>query len=87
MAGAERREIPRLGTPEISGRDAEERDLVWARPQRDEPPPPVWKNRLLVPEKWVDDAVNGALAEHQDDIVEAVKAELRQRMEEFKGEE
>lgn len=87
MAGAERREIPRLGAPDISGREAEERDLVWARPQPDEPPPPVWKNRLLVPEKWVDDAVNGALAEHQDDIVEAVKAELRQRMEEFKGEE
>lgn len=86
MTGIERREIPRLGTPDIPGEEAEKRGLVWADPQTDEPPPPVWKNRLLVPEKWVDDAVNGALAEHQDEIVETVKAELRQRMEEFRGE-
>lgn len=86
MKGIERREIPRLGTPDIPGGEAEKRGLVWASPQTDEPPPPVWKNRLLVPEKWVDDAVNGALAEHQDEIVETVKAELRQRMEEFRGE-
>lgn len=86
MNGPERREMPRLGKPDISGREAEERGLVWTRPEDAEPPPPVWKNRLLVPEKWVDDAVNGALAEYQDDIVETVKAELRQRMEEFKGE-
>lgn len=86
MTGAERREVPRLGTPDIPGPEAEERGLVWAEPQPAEPPAPVWKNRLLVPEKWVDDAVSGALAEHHDEIVDAVKTELRQRMEEFKAE-
>lgn len=86
MAEAERREVPRLGTPDIPGPEAEERGLVWAEPRSTESPAPVWKNRLLVPEKWVDDAVSGALAEYHDEIVEAVKTELRQRMQEFNAE-
>lgn len=86
MNGKDRRELPRLGTPFIRGAEAEERGLVWARQPTDEPRPPVWKNRLLVPEKWVEDAVVGALAEHQDEIVEAVIRELRTRMEELRRE-
>lgn len=86
MNDRDRREIPRLGAPEIAGAEAEERGLVWAREPTGEPPAPVWKNRLLVPEKWVVDAVAGALAEHQDEIVEAVVAELRERMEELRQE-
>ena len=86
MNGSDRREAPRLGAPYMSGEEAEEQGLVWARRPGEEPPPPVWKNRLLVPEKWVEDAIAGAVAEHQDDIVEAVIKELRARMEELRQE-
>lgn len=85
--GRDRREVPRLGDPEIPGPEADERGLVWAREPNDEPPTPVWKNRLLVPEKWVEDAVAGALAQHQDEIIETVKTELREWMDELKQSE
>jgi|GEM_PF-3626899 len=78
-------EVPSLTDLVIPGDQAEGRGMIWSRERR------VFdaerRNRLLVPEQWVDDAVRGALAEYQDEIVEAAKDELREKMEELKSQE
>lgn len=69
---------PRLEAPEIPGEQAEAEGLVWADaadgPDGAEP-------QATVPVHWVEDAVRGALAQYQDDIVDAVLEELQQRVE------
>lgn len=76
--------IPTLGEPDIRGDVAEAQGLVWAlhEPEVDAA---ELRNRLLVPEQWVEDAVRGALAQYYDDIVDAVKADLKERTDDLKG--
>lgn len=78
-------EVPSLTDLVLPGDQAEARGMIWSRERR------VFDaarhNRLLVPEQWVEDAVRGALAEFQDDIVAAAKDELREKMEELKSQE
>lgn len=71
-----------LPEPEIRGDVAEAQGLVWSQfiGFSDEEDAAQARQHLLVPEQWVDDAVRGALAQYFDDIVDAVKAELKEKM-------
>lgn len=84
MNDHDQEDVPQLDEPEIRGDLAEAQGLLWAE-DRQLLQPHDLNNRLLVPDEWVEDAVRGALAEFQDDIVDAVKAELRERMQDIKG--
>lgn len=87
MSDDELDHVPKLGEPEIRGDHAERRGLVWAGDDAAHTAETGYaaRQRLLVPEQWVDDAVRRALAENCEQIADSVKAELREKTRDLKG--